>query len=70
MAHSDKIDLSNGFWNIPMSNDSITKKWLAFYVPGRGQYTWNVLPQGLIISPSAFQSRMDSILVPNLMIKR
>ncbi len=60
----DKIDLSNGFWNVPMSRDPTTKKWLAFSVPGKGQYTWNVLPQGLKISPSAFQSRMDTILEP------
>ena len=62
----DKIDLSNGFWNVPMSQDPDSRKWLAFYVPGRGQYTWNVLPQGLKISPSAFQSRMDRILDPLL----
>ncbi len=47
-----------------MSQDPITRKWLAFSIPGKGQYTWNVLPQGLKISPSAFQSRMDKILDP------
>jgi hypothetical protein len=54
-----KVDLSNGFWNIPITPESY-----SFEIPGLGQYTWKVLPQGLIISPSAFQNRMESILAP------
>jgi hypothetical protein len=57
-----KVDLSNGFWNIPITPES--QEILAFEIPGLGQYTWKVLPQGLKISPSAFQNRMESILSP------
>jgi hypothetical protein len=57
-----KVDLSNGFWNIPITQES--QEILAFEIPGLGQYTWKVLPQGLKISPSAFQNRMESILAP------
>jgi hypothetical protein len=57
-----KVDLSNGFWNIPITPGS--QEILAFEIPGLGQYTWKVLPQGLKISPSAFQNRMESILAP------
>jgi hypothetical protein len=58
-----KIDLSNGFWRM-RTNDPATRQLFAFTVPGLGRYAWDVLPQGLKISPSTFQRFTDSISAP------
>lgn len=58
-----EIDLVNGYWNLPTS-DRATQDLLAFTVPGRGQKTWNVLPQGLKQAPSIFQRFMTAICEP------
>lgn len=58
-----KIDLSNGFWRM-FAADEATKQMLAFTVPGRGRFKWEVLAQGLKPSPSIFQRFTDSIVEP------
>ena len=42
----DKIDLSNAYWNMIIESPEISAM-LAFSVPGKGQFGWKVLPQGL-----------------------
>ena len=53
------LDLSNGFWNLPLAEDS--KKYTAF-VTHRGSFEFNVLPFGVRNSPSEFQRLMDLAL--------
>jgi hypothetical protein len=56
----DKIDLKNGYWNMPIK-DKLTKELVAFKI-GHERFTWSVCPQGLKIAPSAFQRAMEEIL--------
>jgi hypothetical protein len=58
-----KIDLSNGFWRV-RTGDAATRQLFGFTVPGLGRYAWDVLPQGLKISPSTFQRFTDSVTEP------
>ena len=54
------IDLTSGFWQMPLHKDSIPKT--AFTLPGLGQYEWLTSPMGLIGCPASFQRLMDKIM--------
>ena len=53
------IDLSQGFWNQLLTEESKPKT--AFGVPGLGHFEYNRSAQGLCNSPSAFQRLLDFI---------
>ncbi len=54
-----KIDLANGYWSIPLAEES--RKKTAFTFRG-SQYVFNVLAQGLKNAGNHFQSTLLSIL--------
>lgn len=54
------IDLSNGFWNQSLEEDSKAKT--AFGLPGIGHFEYQKSAQGLANSPAAFQRLLDYIL--------
>jgi len=54
-------DLSSGFWNQLLTEDS--KHITAFGVQGKGHYEYNRTPQGLASSPPAFQRLLDYIIL-------
>ena len=59
-----KIDLKQGYWQIPMAANS--KHLTAFTVPGRGLFQWNVMPFGLHSAPATFQRALDQVIGPKL----
>lgn len=54
------IDLSSGFWNQTLDEDS--KRYTAFSVPGKGHFEYERSAQGLVNSPSSFQRLLDYII--------
>ena len=58
------IDLKQGYWQIPLTEES--KPITAFTVPGRGLFQFRVMPFGLHSAPATFQRLMDRILGPEL----
>ncbi|KAI8115687.1 Polyprotein P3 [Lucilia cuprina] len=54
------IDLKNGYWQIPMSEES--KKYTAFTVVGKGLFQWKVMPFGLTSAPATFQRTLDRVI--------
>ena len=55
------FDLQDGFWHIPIAENSIEKT--AFTVP-QGLFEWLVMPFGLTNAPATFQSFMTEVLEP------
>lgn len=53
------LDLSNGFWSVPIDYHSSLKTCFTF--EGKG-YRWNRLPQGFCNSPNVFQTRVEEVL--------
>ena len=53
------IDLSSGFWNQALDNES--QKYTAFGLPGVGHFEYTRSAQGLCNSPPAFQRLLDYI---------
>ncbi|KAL7289969.1 hypothetical protein TKK_0015702 [Trichogramma kaykai] len=58
------IDLKNGYWQVPLAENS--KQYTAFTVSGRGLMQFTVIPFGLHSAPAVFQRLMDSIIIPEL----
>ncbi|KAL7304638.1 hypothetical protein TKK_0002885 [Trichogramma kaykai] len=58
------IDLKNGYWQVPLAENS--KQYTAFTVLGRGLMQFTVMPFGLHSAPAVFQRLMDSIITPEL----
>lgn len=54
------IDLSDAFWQVPLSLESRPKT--AFVVPGRGMYRFKVMPFGLKNAPGTQSRLMDAVL--------
>jgi len=52
-------DASSGFWQVPLSEDSIPK---CAFITRFGLYEFLVLPFGLVNSPATFQRLMDMVL--------
>ena len=57
-----KIDLSKGYWQVPMAEES--KKYTAFVLPGHdgGHYEFNVMAFGLVNSAATFSKIMRKLL--------
>lgn len=58
------LDLKNGYWQIPLQQDS--RPVTAFTVPGMGLYQFKVMPFGLHSAPATFQRLLDTIIGPDL----
>ena len=58
------IDLRQGYWQIPMAEQS--KHLTAFTVPGRGLFQFKVMPFGLHSAPATFQRALDQVIGPEL----
>jgi two-component sensor histidine kinase len=56
------IDLRSSFFQLELHPDS--RKLTRFTVPGRGSFVWQVSPQGLKSSPSAFSRLMEVVMRP------
>lgn len=54
------IDLSSGYWHIPIAEEHKSKT--AFNIPGLGNYEYNRLPMGLSTSTAYFQRLMAMVL--------
>lgn len=61
-----KIDLKNGFWNIPISEES--KPITAFSVSGRGHFQFKVMPFGLHLATATCQRTIEKVLSDDLNI--
>lgn len=59
-----KIDLRNGYWNIPLAEES--RPITAFVVPGRGLFQFKVMPFGLHSATATFQRIIEKVLGPEL----
>ena len=51
-----KFDLKSGFWQVGIKESD---KWKTAFSVLEGHFEWNIMPFGLINSPSAFQRIMD-----------
>ena len=54
------LDLTHGFWQLALSEDS--SAFTAFTVPGWGRFEWTSAPMGLNGSPSTFARLMDWVM--------
>ena len=54
------LDLSSGFWQMKLDEDS--RHLTAFTVPGMGQFQWTRCPMGLMGAPASFSRLMDLIM--------
>lgn len=63
-AYFSTLDLRNGYWQIPMAENS--KKYTAFTIPGKGLFQWKVMPFGLHSAPATFQRALDSVIGPEM----
>lgn len=61
------VDLKDAFWQIPLDKDS--KEKIAFTIPGRPLYKFNVMPFGLSNAAQRLCQLMDRV-IPNFCIFR
>ena len=54
-----KIDLSRGYWQLPMDDDSIP---ISAFVTPHGQFQWKYMPFGLRNAPGTFQRLVKQVL--------
>ena len=54
------IDLTAGFWQVPMEKSS--REYTAFTIPGIGSFQWNRCPMGLLGSPATFGRMMENLM--------
>ena len=54
-------DARSGFHQMPLADDEESKRITAFHTPF-GSYQWEVVPMGLVNSPSAFQRMVNFVL--------
>jgi hypothetical protein len=54
------LDLTSGFWQ--MALDPKSRPYMAFTVPGMGQFEWKVVSMGLASAPSAFQRLVEQVV--------
>lgn len=59
-TYVSSLDLKDGYWQIPLEENS--KKYTAFAVTGRGLYQWRVMPFGLHSAPATFQRALDTVI--------
>ena len=62
VRYISKIDLSQAFHQIPLSEDS--KQYTAFAVPGKGLFQYKRMPFGLSGSLASFQRLLDRLITP------
>ncbi len=55
-----KIDLTSGFWQMFLNPECT--KYMAFTLPGIGQFEWNALPAGLIGANGSFQKLLQIVI--------
>lgn len=58
------IDLKNGYWQVPMAQES--RPVTAFTAPGRGLYQFKRMPFGFTSAPATFQRLLDRVIKPEL----
>ena len=58
-AYFSVMDLSSGYWQIPLHPDDKEK---AAFTTGTGLYHFNVMPFGLVNAPMTFQRLMEAVL--------
>ncbi len=54
------VDVKNGFWHVPMDEDS--RKLTTFATPW-GRYMWLKMPFGISVAPEEFQRRLNDSVV-------
>ena len=54
------LDLTNGFWQLSLAENA--RPYTSFTIPGKGQFQWRVMPQGLMGAPASFSRLMDLIM--------
>jgi hypothetical protein len=55
-----KIDLTSGFWQMFLNPEC--RKYMAYTLPGIGQFQWNTPPAGLIGATRSFQKLLEIVI--------
>jgi hypothetical protein len=54
------LDCASAFWQLQLQ--ALDRPFMAFTIPGKGQYHWQTCPQGLMGAPTSFSRLMDVLL--------